>query len=287
MDHMVVRYGKKWLAGTAVVLTAGGLSIGLAPFAHAATTIGANANAYGTGSTAAWNASGTVATLDSSNASGASAQVDLVNPPVPVSSAAPTMTASSASAGDPRWVIEFHNGDYLFGTLPNGTGPQSTLSWSLEPAGTAEPSWAAALAAADAGGADNQLTAAFIVDDAGYPATAVNVSGITYNGEAVVRYVKPAPRPYTYGGHVITVNNNDAQLGWKDGPGVHYVLTRTFGYGFSKNGSPHLGFTGGTVGYWSGLAAGHTYDIELIPAGANRQPLPDAQVGWINIVTTR
>jgi len=197
------------------------------------------------------------------------------------------MTASTASAGDPRWVIEFHNGDYLFGTLPSGTAPQSTLSWSLEPAGTAEASWAAALAAADAGGADNQVTAAFIVDDAGYAGTSVDVSGITYNGEAVVPYVKPAPRPYLYGGHVITVNNNDAQIGWNYGPGVHYALARTFGYGFSPNGSPHIGFTSSTTGYWSGLAAGHTYDIELIPAGANRQPLPNAQVGWITIVTTR
>jgi hypothetical protein len=263
------------------------LSIGLAPLAHAAKTVGANANAYGTGSTAAWNKSGTVATLDPSNASGASAQVDLVEPPAPAAAEAPTMTASSASAGDPRWVVEFHNGDYLFGTLPNGTGPQSTLTWSLEPAGTAEPNWAAALAAADNGGTDNQVNAAFIVDDAGYAGTAVKVSDITYNGEAVIRYVKPAPRPHLYGGHVITVGNNDAEIGWTDGPGVHYVLTRTFGYGFSPSGSPHIGFTGGTIGYWQGLAAGHTYDIELIPAGANRQPLPHAQVGWINIVTTR
>jgi hypothetical protein len=197
------------------------------------------------------------------------------------------MTASSASAGDPRWVIEFHNGDYLFGQLPNGTTSQSTLAWSLEPAGKAQASWAAALTAVGAGGGDNQITAAFIVDDAGYAGTAVTVSNITYNGEAVVPYAKPAPRPHLYGGHVITVNNNDAQIGWTDGPGVHYVLTRTFGYGFSPNGSPHLGFTGGTVGYWRGLAAGHTYDIELIPAGANRQPLPHAQVGWITIFTTR
>jgi hypothetical protein len=286
--HIVVRSGKKWLAGIAVAVTAGALSTGIAPLAHAATTIGANATAYGSGSTAAWNASGTAVTLDPSSVSGASAQVDLVKPPAPSAAEAPTLTASSASAGDPRWVIEFHNGDYLFGELPNGTTAQSTLSWSLEPAGTAEPSWTAALAAADAGGADNQVTSAFIVDDAGYAGTAVTVSGITYNGEAVVPYVKPkpAPRPYLYGGHVITVNNNDAQIGWNDGPGVHYVLTRTFGYGFSPNGSPHIGFTGITTGYWSGLAAGHTYDIELIPAGANRQPLPHAQIGWINIVTT-
>jgi hypothetical protein len=286
----VVGYGKKWLGGIAVALAAGGLSLGVAPLANAATpTIGANATAYGTGSTAAWNATGTAATLDPSSASGASAQLDLVKPPAPSTAEAPTLTASSASAGDPRWVIEFHNGDYLFGELPNGATSQSALTWSLEPAGTAETSWAAALAAADAGGADNQVTSAFIVDDAGYAGTAVTVSGITYNGEAVVPYVKPkpAPRPYLYGGHVITVSNNDAQIGWKDGPGVHYVLTKTFGYGFSVNGAPHFGFTGGTVGYWEGLAAGHTYDIELIPAGANRQPLPNAQVGWINIVTTR
>ena len=287
------RYGKKWLGGIAAALTAGGLSMGLAPFAQAATTIGANANAYGSGSTAAWNASGNAVTLDPSNVSGASAQVDLVKPPAPSAAEAPTMTASSASGGNPRWVIEFHNGDSLFGELPGGTTSQSTLTWSLEPAGKAESSWAAALAAADAGGTDNQVTSAFIVDDSGYASTAVNVSGITYNGEAVVRYVKPtpptppAPRPHLYGGHVITVDNNDAQIGWKDGPGVHYVLTRTFGYGFSLNGSPHIGFTGITTGYWGGLAAGHTYDIELIPAGANRQPLPNAQVGWITIVTTR
>ena len=93
--------------------------------------------------------------------------------------------------------------------------------------------------------------------------------------------------PHLTGGHVISVDNNDAVLGWKDGPGVHYVLARTFGYGFTVNGSPHVGFTGGEKGYWSGLAAGHTYDIELIPAGANGQPLPGAVIGWINVVTTR
>jgi hypothetical protein len=285
----VGRYGKKWLGGIAAALTAGGLSVGLSPFAQAATTIGANANAYGSGSTAAWNASGTAVTLDPSSASGASAQVDLVKPPAPSAAEAPTMTASSASVGDPRWVINFHNGNVLWGELPNGGTPQSTISWYLNHSNTAETSWSAALAAAAPAGEDDQVTSAFIVDDSGYAGKAVSVSGITYNGEAVIPYVKPAPapRPHLYGGHVITVDNNDAQIGWKDGPGVHYVLTRTFGYGFSLNGSPHIGFTGITTGYWGGLAAGHTYDIELIPAGANRQPLPNAQVGWITIVTTR
>jgi len=93
--------------------------------------------------------------------------------------------------------------------------------------------------------------------------------------------------PHLYDGHVVpgSLLPTRVELGWKDGPGVHYVLTRTFGYGFSPAGSPHLGFTGGTVGFWEGLKPGHTYDIELIPAGANRQPLPHAQTGWINVVT--
>jgi len=106
------------------------------------------------------------------------------------------------------------------------------------------------------------------------------------------------PRPHTFGGHVISVSNNDALIGWNYGPGVHCALTRTFGYGFSDSGSPHSGFTcynplksqdqpDGDVGYWTGLAAGHGYDIQIIPAGTNRQPLPDAQTGWIYIHTTK
>jgi len=105
----------------------------------------------------------------------------------------------------------------------------------------------------------------------------------------------PAPRPHLYNGHVITVNNNDAEIGWNYGHGVTCALTRTFGYGFTVYGSPQQGFTcfnpatdapGTDVGYWSGLAAGHGYDIQLIPAGKNRQPLPNAQTGWIYIRTT-
>lgn len=124
-------------------------------------------------------------------------------------------------------------------------------------------------------------------------ATAVETLDITVKGHEVPP--APAPRPHLYGGHVITVNNNDAEIGWHYGPGVSCALTRTFGYGFSIYGSPHIGFTcynpykdapGTDIGYWSGLAAGHGYDIQLIPAGTNRKPLPNAQTGWIYIHTT-
>jgi hypothetical protein len=122
-------------------------------------------------------------------------------------------------------------------------------------------------------------------------ATAVETFTIDVKGSVVK--TPPASRPHLYGGHVVYVNNNRAEIAWNEGAGVHCVLTRTFGYGFSPNGSPHIGFTcdtghpGTDAGYWAGLAAGHGYDIQLIPAGANRMPLPGAVTGWIYIHTTQ
>lgn len=126
--------------------------------------------------------------------------------------------------------------------------------------------------------------------------TAVETLAIDVKG-TVVTPPPPVhtPRPHLYHGHVIWVNNNDAEIGWNYGPGVTCALTRTFGYGFTVYGSPHQGFTcfnpdkgvpNGDIGYWSGLAAGHGYDIQLIPAGKDRQPLPNAATGWIYIRTT-
>jgi hypothetical protein len=122
-------------------------------------------------------------------------------------------------------------------------------------------------------------------------ATAVETFTIDVKGSVVKP--PPAPQPHLYGGHVVYVNNNRAEIAWSESTGVHCVLTRTFGYGFSPNGSPHIGFTcdtghpGTDAGYWAGLAAGHGYDIQLIPAGANRVPLSGAVTGWIYIHTTR
>ena len=122
-------------------------------------------------------------------------------------------------------------------------------------------------------------------------ATAAETFKIDVKGSVV--QPPPTPKPHLYGGHVVYVNNNRAEIAWNESAGVHCVLTRTFGYGFSPNGSPHIGFTcdtghpGTDAGYWAGLAAGHGYDIQLIPAGTNRLPLPGAVTGWIYIHTTQ
>ncbi len=177
------------------------------------------------------------------------------------------------------------NGTVSFGTVPPGV----TETLGNAPAGVALSNGALSATNAVPGVYRNVTVTA--ADSGG--ATAVETLAIDVKGTVV----KPPPpyRPHLYNGHVITVNNNDAEIGWNYGPGVTCALTRTFGYGFTVNGSPHQGFTcfnsandapGTDTGYWSGLAAGHGYDIQLIPAGTNRQPLPNARVGWIYIHTT-
>ena len=177
------------------------------------------------------------------------------------------------------------NGTVSFGAVPSGV----TETLGNAPAGVALSN--GALSATNAVPGVYRSVTVTGADSGG--ATAVETLAIDVRGSVV----KPPPvaRPHLYNGHVITVNNNDAQIGWNYGPGVTCALTRTFGYGFSVNGSPHQGFTcfnashdapGTDTGYWSGLAAGHGYDIQFIPAGTDRQPLPNAQVGWIYIHTT-
>jgi hypothetical protein len=176
-------------------------------------------------------------------------------------------------------------GTVNFGTVPAGV----TETLGNAPAGVALSNGVLSATTAVPGVYKNVTVTA--TDSSG--ATAVETLAIDVKGTAV--NPPPAPRPHLYNGHVITVNNNQAEIGWNYGPGVTCALTRTFGYGFTVNGSPHQGFTCYNpskdapvtdIGYWSGLAAGHGYDIQLIPAGTNRQPLPNAQVGWIYIRTT-
>lgn len=175
---------KKLAAALSVAALAAAGSAVFAGGADAAASQGANGVTYGTGGTpqATYSTANSSWTLASPTSSGASAQVDLVRPAQPSTTTAPTMTATNYGGGDPRLVLEFHNGQYLFG-YPTGTN--GALSWTDEPGGTAEATWGDALAAVNAGGTDNSLTAAFVVQDAGSTATTV-ITDLTYNGEAVV-----------------------------------------------------------------------------------------------------
>jgi hypothetical protein len=246
---------KRILAAVAAPLAIAGMAWGSTAAAHAAPVQYAHAYASGTGATSAY-ANGTW-TLDSGHGTGGSAQVDLVKPGT--ATTAPTMTTSSEAAGDPRWVIEFHNGDYLFGIPANGANP-STLAWSLEPAGTAEPDYAHALAAAQAGGADDQVTAAFIVQDTGNPDTTVNLTNVTYNGNAVVPAPAYAPETILYDGHGTTAGATRENVTFMLKGVPSEVMFKITGPG-KING--HVGWVsahqGANTGVYSGLLPNRGY----------------------------
>lgn len=120
----------------------------------------------------------------------------------------------------------------------------------------------------------------------------------------------PAVTPYVYGGNVVTVNNNRATVGWSNGGDwpnkSQCVEVWISGYGFgawnqmdpTNPGTSHVGFTCNNgdqtknLGYLSGLAAGHTYALRIVPAtgsygAGNNKPIPGANVGYVDVFTTR
>jgi hypothetical protein len=176
---------KKLAAALSVAALATAGSAVFAGGADAAAYQGANGVTYGTGGypEALYDPQTNSWTLWSPTSSGASAQVDLVKPAEPLAADAPSFNASNVGGGDPRWVIEFHNGCYLFGTP---TAPATTtFTWAENPGGNQSTDWKTALAWAQNCGTDDQVTAAFIVDDTGAPFTETTLRNVTYNGEAV------------------------------------------------------------------------------------------------------
>lgn len=261
--------------GTSLTLTAAGNALGTLKWTNATAVSGTKT------ATLPVPAAGTTVsvTVTDGKATGSVAIV------AAAASAAVNLTLTPDTVALPVATTDNTTGTVNFGTVPAGV----TETLGNAPAGVALSN--GVLSATNAVPGVYKDVTVTATDSSG--AIAVETLAIDVKG-TVVNPPRPA-RPHLYNGHVITVNNNDAEIGWNYGPGVTCALTRTFGYGFTVNGSPHQGFTcynpaqdapGTDVGYWSGLAAGHGYDIQLIPAGTNRQPLPNAQTGWIYIHTT-
>lgn len=132
--------------------------------------------------------------------------------------------------------------------------------------------------------------------------SSANGDGNTANDGNITGKICFTPHPFVYHGHVITVNNNSATVGWSDSAhgwptASHCVEVQEFGYGFTKNGSPHVGFTcdhgnpAADVGYLRGLAAGHTYALRIQPATGtygDNHPIPGTDDNaHVTVVTTR
>jgi hypothetical protein len=117
--------------------------------------------------------------------------------------------------------------------------------------------------------------------------------------------------PDVYAGHVVTVSNNRATVAWSEGGDWSAYNANgkceevwISGYGFgawdpadpANPGTSHVGFTcdhgssGTNLGYLTGLAAGHTYALRVVPATGtygSHQPIPGASVGYVDVFTTR
>jgi hypothetical protein len=108
-------------------------------------------------------------------------------------------------------------------------------------------------------------------------------------------------RPYVYDGKVVSVNNSSAEVEWREGPGVTCEQVYISGYGFgtadgANPGTAHVGYTcdtghpGVNYGYLWGLAPGHTYALQVIPATDTLRslatPLPNAERGYVDVFTT-
>jgi hypothetical protein len=123
------------------------------------------------------------------------------------------------------------------------------------------------------------------------------------DGNITGKICTPHLPPFVYAGHVITVNNNRASVGWSESPfgwpndgNGKCEEVRIFGFGFTVNGSPHIGFTcdHGTsntnVGFLTGLTPGHNYFLQVVPAQGtygNHHPIPGVDLtGGIDVLTT-
>jgi hypothetical protein len=172
--------GRKFIGRKATLVVSAVAALGVAGVLGAipaSATTGTVGVLYFNGtSTAVLNADGSATLTAGATPNTDSAQIDIVNPPSAAPTTAPTFSVTPASVGgDPRWVLEFHNGNIL---TDNGDG-----NWTCSASGATGNTYADALAVcAPAAGSDSTVTAAFIVTDAGEPGTAFTVSAVTYDG---------------------------------------------------------------------------------------------------------
>lgn len=171
---------KKIFAALPAAAAAGMLVLTAAAPASATTTPPLSVKVLGeAGGSAAWTDANTVR-MSTGPAGAAYVDVqNVVGTSAPVS--APSFTESAGGAGSPRWVIEFHNGDYLFG-YPAAGGSAAVDTWVCNPGGAPTTDYATALKACQPG-FDDWVTAAFIVEDISSGANSTTtVAGIQYNG---------------------------------------------------------------------------------------------------------
>jgi len=276
-----------YLMAAGITLAASAAALGAAS-ASAATTpapVLATLSACGSGSTAAWSGGNAVLTVGTGAAGTCGAPAGSTYNPayaqevlqvkggvVPAPTEGPAFATNNYASGSPRIVIDLGNGHSLVG-YPAASGLNGTdMAWAVDN-GNTYTSYATAYNTALA--YETTVKDAYVVEDADQtPGTSDTITSFTYGGAPV------EPMVTLSNGHVVSVNNNRAEVAWTATPAAAEYKVVINGPNFNMR----TNVITATTAYYSGLEAGHTYAVYVTPLDANGNAV--GSTGVINFVTT-
>ena len=273
------------LLAAAVTLAVPAAALGVTS-ANAATTprpVLATLSACGSGSHAVWSNGNAVLTVGTAGAGQCGAPANATYNPAyaqmvlqvkggVVPSTEPKFTTDKYASGSPRVVIDLGNGHSLVG-YPAKSGLNGTdMAWAVDNGNTYtayKTAYNSALAY------QTTVKDAYVVEDADQmPGTADKITDFTYGGAPVEPLVRLSK------GHVVSVNNNRAELTWTATPAAAQYKLVINGPDFDHR----TNVVTTTTGFYSGLEAGHSYSVSVTPLDSNGNQVGPA--GDINFMTT-
>jgi hypothetical protein len=276
------------LLAAGVTLAASAAALGVSSAASAATgpaPVLATLSACGSGSSATWSGGNAVLTVGTGAAGTCGAPAGSTYNPayaqevlqvkggvVPAPTEGPAFATNNYASGSPRIVIDLGNGHSLWG-YPAASGLNGTdMAWAVDN-GNTYTSYATAYNTALA--YETTVKDAYVVEDADQtPGTSDTITSFTYGGAPV------EPMVTLSNGHVVSVNNNRAEVAWTATPAAAEYKVVINGPNFDMR----TNVITATAAFYSGLAAGHTYAVYVTPLDANGYAV--GSTGDINFVTT-
>jgi hypothetical protein len=272
-------------AGVTLAASAAALGAASASAATGPAPVLATLSACGSGSSAVWSGGNAVLTVGTGAAATCGAPAGSTYNPayaqevlqvkggaVPAPTQGPAFATDNYASGSPRIVIDLGNGHSLIG-YPAASGLNGTdMAWAVDN-GNTYTSYATAYNSALA--YETTVKDAYVVEDADQtPGTADTITDFTYGNQVV------EPMVVLSHGHVVSVNNNRAELAWTATPAAAEYKVVINGPNFNMR----TNVITATTAFYTGLEAGHTYAVYVTPLDARGNAV--GSTGVINFVTT-
>jgi hypothetical protein len=269
-------------AGVTLAASAAALGAASASAATALTPVLATLSACGTGSSAAWSGGNAVLKVGTAGAGQCGAPANATYNPAyaqevlqvkggVVPTTEPKFTTDHYASGSPRIVIDLGNGHSLIG-YPAASGLNGTdMAWAVDN-GNTYTAYATAYHTALA--YETTVKDAYVVEDADQtPGTVDTITDLTYGNQLV------EPMVILSGGHVVSVNNNRAEVAWTATPAAAAYKVVINGPNFNMR----TNVITATTAYYSGLVAGHSYAVYITPLDATGHAV--GSTGHVDFVT--